>query len=258
MLAILCPIIVNFILSISTCFKVYENGWLGFWGSFIGALFPFFALYKTLNDNHNENEKERKTHAGTIEYQVSRECLNDLRRSIATYYKAMNIHEIELIALKFKEDVQYSLNVLWKTIKETEDSYQLLRLTLVDYNDKNEMEYKAFLEKFNSAYLGLLSDFAWLIDGKSTLVDYRAFCKRGGNIPFEDLRIWKVIEVGNYNRETDGCLIMNDLLERIEYRAFHIRSEGLVAYEKDKMELELKKAIGVVTDSKSEETATTD
>ena len=244
---VLCPIFVNIILSISTCFKVYENGWLGFWGSFLGALFTFLALYITLNDNHSENEKERKAHAGTIEYQVSRECLNDLKQSIAAYYKAMCIHEMELIALKPKEDIPYSLNIIWKIIKETEYSYQLLRLALVDYDDVKEAEFKTFLNKFNSAYHGLLSDFVWLIDGKNSLDEYKNDCERGGNITIENLRIWKVIEEGNYNSETDGCHIMNELLERVEYRAFLIKSEKFVAYEKDKMVINLKKSIGVVT-----------
>jgi hypothetical protein len=242
---ILCPIFVNIILSISTCFKVYENGWLGFWGSFLGALFTFLALYITLNDNHSENEKERKAHAGTIEYQVSRECLNDLKQSMAAYYKTMSIYEMEMIALNPKEDVQYSLKVLWKIIRETENSYQLLRLALVDYDDVKETEYKTFLNKFNTAYHGLLSDFAWLIDGKKSLDEYKDDCKRGGNISIENLRIWKVIEDGNYNRETDGCFILNKLLERVEYRAFLMKSENFVAYENEKMKKSLDDALNL-------------
>ena len=71
-IALLIPIVVNITLSISTPFTVYENSWLGFWGSYLGALFPFIILYLSLRDNHDENEKDRKTQTAAIIFQVSK------------------------------------------------------------------------------------------------------------------------------------------------------------------------------------------
>ena len=239
LLATLSPLFVNWLLSTSTGIKVYENGWLGFWGSLLGALFPFIVLYKTLIDNHKENEKERKAQVGTIKYQVSKESLNDLKENITSYYKAMNVYEMEMIALKPKENISCSLNVIWRIIKEIENAYQILRLTLVDYTDSKESEYKDFLDKFHLAYKGLLSDFTWLIDGKCSLHDYKEEIKKFDNISIENLRIWKIIEDKNLDNETDGKFIMYILVYMMEYKAIYIRSEDFIKYENDKMNRDL-------------------
>lgn len=246
LLAAVSPLFVNWLLSISTGIKVYENGWLGFWGSLLGALFPFIILYKTLIDNHKENEKERKAQVGTIKYQISKESLNDLKENIAAYYKAMNIFEMEMIALKPKEDISYSRNVIWHIIKETEKAYRVLRFTLVDYTDYKENEYKVFLNQFHLAYNGLLSDFAWLIDGRSSLYDYKEGITKNGNVSIENLRIWKIIEDGNFDKETDGKLIMDELLNRVEYKAIFIKSEDFIKYENDKMNHELNNSLELI------------
>lgn len=240
-LAILCPIVVNIILSISTCFKVYENGWLGFWGSFIGALFPFIILYKTIK----ENEKGRKAQAGVMKYQISRELLNELKKNIVVYYNVMNIYEIEMMALHPKDNISNSLNLIWHIIKETENAYQVLCLTLVDYTDPKEIEYKTFLDKFNLSYKGLLSDLAWFVDGKCSLNDYKDYIKKNGNVSIENLRIWKVIEEGDFDKETDDKTIMNELLERMEYKAIYIKSEDFIEYENDKMNRELDNSLEI-------------
>lgn len=245
LLAALSPLFVNWLLSISTGIKVYENGWLGFWGSLLGALFPFIILYKTLIDNHRENEKGRKAQVGTIKYQVSKGSLNDLKENITAYYKAMNVYEMEMIALRPKEDISNSLNVIWRIIKETENAYRVLRLTLVDYTDTKENEYKVFLDKFHLAYTGLLSDFAWLIDGKCSLYDYKEEIKKNGNVSIENLRIWKIIEDGNLDKGTDGKLIMDELLDGMEYKAFYERSEDFIKYENDKMNRELDNSLEI-------------
>lgn len=36
-----------------------ENSWIGFWGSYIGALFTLLALYITIQSNKNESEQQR-------------------------------------------------------------------------------------------------------------------------------------------------------------------------------------------------------
>lgn len=245
LLAVLSPLFVNWLLSISTGIKVYENGWLGFWGSLLGALFPFIVLFKTLIDNHRENEKGRKVQVGTIQYQVSKESLNDLKENITAYYKAMNVYEMELIAIKPQEDISYSLNVIWRIIKETENAYQILRLTLVDYTDPKENEYKAFIDKFHIAYKGLLSDFNWMIDGKCSLDDYKEESIKNGNVSIENLRIWKIIEDRKFDKETDGKLIMDELLDRMEYKAIYIRSEDFIKYENNKMNRELDNSLDI-------------
>lgn len=234
-IAILIPIIVNIILSISTPFTVYENSWLGFWGSYLGALFPFIILYLSLRDNHDENEKGRRTQTAAIIFQVSKEYLNRLKQNIAEYIKALDFLEIEMITLKPKEDVQISLNKIYLLLKESESAYQLLCLTLADYNDDTENKYKDFIRKFNSAYKELLSDITWLLDGEWSLDFYRDHAIKNGNVTIERIRIWKVIEDCKFDITSDSVAIMHELLDRFEYHAIYIKSQDFIVYEKNKM-----------------------
>lgn len=239
-IALLIPIVVNITLSISTPFTVYENSWLGFWGSYLGALFPFIILYLSLRDNHDENEKDRKTQTAAIIFQVSKGYLSRLKQDIATYIKALDFLEIETIALKPKEDVQISLNMIYLLLKESESAFQLLCLTLADYYDDTESEYKDFIRKFNSTYKELLSDITWLLDGKWSLDLYRDHAFKNGTVTIEKIRIWKVIEDCKYDVASDGVAIMNELLDRFEYKALYIKSQDFVVYEKNKMNRKLK------------------
>lgn len=65
---LLAPIIINFIIGLSTPFSILVVGeakdWIGFYGNFfssiITAFISFFILYKTINANKRENDKNRK------------------------------------------------------------------------------------------------------------------------------------------------------------------------------------------------------
>ena len=69
--------------------------------------------------------------------------------------------------------------------------------------------------------------------------------KKNGNVSIENLRIWKIIEDGNLDKETDGKLIMDELLDRVEYKAIFIKSEDFIKYENDKMNRELYNSLDI-------------
>lgn len=68
LLMLLAPILINYILGLNTPFSILVVGeakdWIGFYGNFfssvITAFISFFILYKTINANKNENDKNRK------------------------------------------------------------------------------------------------------------------------------------------------------------------------------------------------------
>lgn len=238
---IIIPILVNGLLSISTSIKVYENGWLGFWGSYLGALFPFVILYLSLRDNRRENEKERNIQTAIIEYQVSKDYQNTLKKDIADYINALNLMEMELLAIKAIDNTGITLNKLYMILTKSDNAFQKLNLTLSDYDDNTEIVYKDFLNNFNTAFKRLISDIAWLMDnynnedGIKAIESYRDFMMKGGKDTYEFLRIWKVIEDSGYQL-TDVTQIIQELLDRIEYRAISMKSQDFIRYEKEKME----------------------
>lgn len=241
---IVIPILVNCILSISTSFKVYENGWLGFWGSYLGALFPFVILYLTLRDNRRENEKGRNVQTAIIEYQVSKDYQNALKKDLADYINALNLMEMELIAIQATKDTDITLNKLYMIVTNSNSAFQKLNLTLADYDDNTEKVFKDFLIKFDTAFRYLVSDIAWLMDNynskdcKTAIEEYRNFAMKEGNDCYEFLRIWKVIEDKGYNLD-DVYKIIQELLNRIEYRAVSMKSQEFIVYEKEKMKKSL-------------------
>lgn len=236
---IICPILVNLILSISTPFTVYENGWLGFWGSFLGALFPFLILHITLNHNLKENNKGRNVQSAIIEYQVSKEELMEIQNCILSFYDAMSALELRLIAQTSQRDIPLSLEKLWSIIKKVENSYQSLSLSLVNFTDEEENKYRDFVKHFKEALIFMLLDFVWLIDGETSLDEYERNSSKNGIVELEKLRIWKVIEDKGFNKITDADSIMHEMIDRMECHAMYIKSQEFIAYESNKMRLKL-------------------
>ena len=248
-LMILIPILVNVLLSISTPFKVYENGWLGFWGSYLGALFPFIILYLTLKDNRKENKKERLTQVATIEYQVSKENLISLKKTLAQYINALRVYDLGSMPFYYQESKVFCVQKLLDIGKEVSLKFELLELELVDYDDEEEQNFILFLKEFNKEFCGLLGDMGWYIDHKVDVSEeyaLSAFHKsvvEENAVYNEEKRIWKIIENKNYSIPNDGCAILNDLLDTFCFRDLYSKSKEFVKYEKRKMDFNLNNTI---------------
>lgn len=256
LLIIIAPLLVNVILITDSPFPNYtadnSNGWLGFWGAYIGALFPFIILLITIWDTHKENKKDRSIQIATIEYQVSKEHLNTIKKTIADYIQSLNLTDLELIAIRPNINTSDSLNKLWSICQNTISSFELLKFELVDYNDTIEIKYKEFLEKFKTEYEGMIKDFAWVLDfylnkrenadiGKELEV-YRKKELELVNVSDENKRIWAIVGKDNCNIAEKGKDLLNELLDRLVFRSIYSESIEFVKYEKEKMDNKLKKA----------------
>ena len=245
LLMILAPILVNAILSISTPFKVYENQWLGFWGAYLGALFPFIILYITIEDSRKENERNRKTQAAIIEYQVSKDNLISLKKNLAQYINALHVYDLGYIPFNYQKSKAICVQKLFDIGKEVCLSFDLLELELVDYDDEEEQIFKSFLNNFNLEFNGLLGDIGWFIDHNVNVSEedeLNIFHKskiEEKAIYNENKRIWKVIEDNNYSIQNDGCAILNNLLDTFCFKEIYSKSMDLIQYEKKKIESKL-------------------
>ncbi len=247
-LTVAIPIIINTILSISTPFKVYENQWLGFWGTYLGALFPFIILYITINDNRRENDRNRKIQTAIIEYQVSKERLSTLKKTLAEYINSLHVFELGIIPFVYKDSKSLSIRKITDIIKEVSASFKLLELELVDYDDETEQEMKLFLNKFNLEFSKLLTDISWYIDHKDGITEEATINTFHNNeiltntIYNEEKRIWKIIEDKKYSMKDDGFAILNDLLDKFGFEEIHSRTKSFIKYENEKIKAELNSA----------------
>lgn len=56
------------------------DGWLGFYGAFVGAIIPMFILYRTRMWNKEDNDETRKLQNKILQYQVKRIWSEGLRK----------------------------------------------------------------------------------------------------------------------------------------------------------------------------------
>ena len=255
-LIIIVPLLVNAILVIDTPCPNFtadgNNGWLGFWGAYLGALCPFVVLMITIWDNHKENKKDRNIQLATIEYQVSREDLITIKKSIADYMQSLNFLELDIIATRPNVNTGESLNKIFEICKNTVSSFELLKMALSDHNDEKGNEYKSSLSIFKNEYEGMIKDFGWVLDfylfnkSKVDNKELELYRKKELNefpVYDESKRVWTIVGKDNYNIYERGTEILKELLDRLDYQSIYQKSMEFVRYEKERMDEKLKEVI---------------
>lgn len=126
---ILAPVALNYILQIPAFVRIVGNNtdWLTFWGSYLGGIIStltaLFILYKTLQQNHEENEKNReanelanennrKLQIRVLDYQQQMQWLNLFRQASAEYVQLYNRNDLIAVANMFIVDPKVAHNML--------------------------------------------------------------------------------------------------------------------------------------------------
>ena len=124
-LVLLLPIVLNYILLIPINAPILgeSNGWLAFWGCYIGAIISstiaFVILFIQRKDNHQENKNNRQLQLNILAYQQQSQWLNNLREEMINnviVYQADNLREI-INFIKTND-----LSLIQQKIKETFDN----------------------------------------------------------------------------------------------------------------------------------------
>lgn len=177
---------------------------------------------------------------------VDREVLNTVRTYLANYIQSLNFIELGYISNYPKERVNDSLLKIKMISSNVIQFYELLEITLEEYNDDKAKEFKESLIRFHNEYLGLIADFGWILDfyvnkkieadSKIEVQKYKEFIKSTGNYYNEEKRIWKLLEDGNYNIYRDAPILMNKLLNRLEFSSVIKDIKVFIKYEQTKIE----------------------
>ncbi len=87
-LLILLPIIVNIILGIPAICTINgdTNGWLGFYGSLVGAIIPMFILYRTRQWNKVDNDETRNMQRKVLQYQAKKVWFEEFKKQLDDNY----------------------------------------------------------------------------------------------------------------------------------------------------------------------------
>ena len=139
-LIILAPVVINFVLQIPAFVQIVGDNtdWLTFWGNYLGgsisALVALFVLFKTLQQNHEENEynraaneeaneknrvaieqenrANRELQIRVIKHQQEMQWLNLFRQASAQYIQIYNTNDLIAIANVLAVNPQEAHNML--------------------------------------------------------------------------------------------------------------------------------------------------
>lgn len=239
--------------------------WTIFWGSYIGAivstLVTLFVLFKQLEQNHSENEYNRKLQLSVLEYQKDMQWLNAFTSKIIDYLNAINWNEWgfireDIIFNKDRENLRQRIRQITEKINSLDAELHVLLLNRLD--DKE----KSFVEKIDS-YSGEL----WALSNDVDWYVFKDLLTRVNNgltkeelkhiveseyqhIPYKckSTDISNIIEVWNYdiakhNRDIISVRV-NQALNVLSYEEIRTSIFDFLDYEKKKIESTITKSIG--------------
>lgn len=173
LLIIVTPLIINLLMGLPTYFPTVgdSSSWLGFWGSYIGAILSsaiaLYILYKQNQQNHNENIINRNLQLAVIKYNQELDKLRDLRTALVDFQASFDYIEITNIAAKFldghfNDEEQKRLKYLVRDIDEKGFKATLLLDLMPKSNSVN---------KFNLVYNKIYNSYALILEEFSSFLD---------------------------------------------------------------------------------------
>ena len=149
LLIIATPLIINTLMVQPMLFPITgdSSSWLGFWGSYIGAVLSsaiaLYILYKQNQQNHVENIANRNLQLSVIKYNQELDKLRDLRTALVDFQASFDYIEITNIASKFidghfGEEERARLKYLVRDIDEKGFKATLLLNLMSSSNSVNE------------------------------------------------------------------------------------------------------------------------
>ena len=173
LLIIATPLIINTLMVQPMLFPITgdSSSWLGFWGSYIGAVLSsaiaLYILYKQNQQNHVENIANRNLQLSVIKYNQELDKLRDLRTALVDFQASFDYLEINNIASKFidghyGEEERARLKYLVRDIDEKGFKVTLLLDLMSSSNSVNE--FNLVYNKIYNRYGLILGDFSSFLD----------------------------------------------------------------------------------------------
>lgn len=172
---LLSPIIVNTILGIPAIWPVNgdTNSWLGFYGSYVGAIITMFILYRTRQWNKEDNDETRKMQHKILQYQAKKVEFEELKKQLDDNYRVLDFQSIEIV-------VNYIVL----------ENYQIALAHLVQLNRNIEMQGYSFdlclrgdeaEKEYVNCYNKLLKEYGMLVNDLIIICNIKNFIQYDGD-----------------------------------------------------------------------------
>lgn len=178
-LLILSPIIVNIILGIPSICTVNGdiNGWLGFYGSLVGAIIPMFILYRTRQWNKVDNYETRNMQHKVLQYQAKRVWFEEFKKQLDDNYRLLDLQEITIvennIGLGNYQITLTHLMQLNRNIEMQAYSFDLCLGVIKAYNTTEK--------KYVDCYNALLKEYGALVNDMILICNIGNIIEHGGD-----------------------------------------------------------------------------
>lgn len=245
---IILPFLLNFLLLIPrfTVIVGNESKWLSFWGSYLGAVISagvaFIILFKQLEQNHKENEKNRTLQIQTTKVQQHYQWYNTLCECAAEYVYSFQVNEIiklqNMIVLHNPyEDIMAQFYNLMKT-----SSTSSMKMVFKGYNNEIDTdEYDKDCEKYEDYYSDIILDIQtlYLYQRNNTEPSIMEFINtKLGTIKNSKIKQFIETHIATKNEESDFAIYIQTI---INIMIAPMSSMGDSIYNQTKKMLKLRK-----------------
>lgn len=253
LIVIIAPVLINYLILKPAFFNFVgkDTDWLGFWGTYIGAVLSsviaFYVLYKQLEQNHNENENNRQLQISVLEYQQKMYWLNMLKLKIIEYFDAFNWNEWgfireDIILQKDREDIRKRLRLLVDKVNILDLE---VRLLVSQCSDDKEKCFIEDLEFYSGEFWALFNDVDWYVFQKFPYITNNDGVKEitalkvTDNYKCRSIRMRQIIELYQYdivghNKEIISYRI-NQALNVFSYEKMRTTILNFIDYEQNKI-----------------------
>lgn len=217
-LIILTPCVINYLMIQPRICEITGNdtSWLSFWGGYIGSIISsaiaLFILWKQLNQNHKENDENRKLQLKNIEYQQQSQWLNLLRSKLADYYSAFCFNDLTFLGDNiFKKenqsDIRNKIKVLLDRMTNANFSVGILFPESLDSEEKKMLSE---IKKITEEFYATLGDLDWYVhdvayfngnfeSNKLLYIKRTEKYMKEAQYHLSHDRIWDIIKAHDYN-----------------------------------------------------------
>lgn len=236
-----------------------QSDWINFFavlsGSLISAFVSFYILSNTIEanktesalnrqDNHTENEANRKRLEAIFKYQVEKDNFQTAKEYVARFDLAVDCFELGFVPMYCRLNKEDTLFRLKQFLKDLSNAHSLLEFYLNDYNNDVEREYKEYFKEFCHEENVLVGDILWIIDywthqgndeqNRDLFIEKTEIYKQAApDTRFK--RIWHYVEEHDYKMIADGEKIINERLDDFDFITIHQKLLDFCNYEKEKI-----------------------